>query len=310
MKAIRLHARGGPEAFIYEDAPQPRPDNGEVLVQVHAAAVTPSELVWSTTWVTPTGEPRFPVILGHEFSGVVAAVGDGVVDVVVGSSVYGLNDWFRDGALAEYCVARETEIAPKPGSVDHLAAAVTPISALTAWQGLIERARLTAGERVLIHGAAGAVGVFAVQLAHWRGAIVIATASAHNVGFVRDLGAAEVIDYRAVRFEEIAREIDVVFDTVGGDTLDRSWRVLKPGGRLVTIAASVEGTSDARERDAFFIVRPDREQLNEIGRLLDSGELRPVVDQVFPLSQARQAFEHKPVHGKMVLSVANSDDLP
>ena len=308
MKAIRLHARGGPEAFTYEDTPQPQPENGEVMVQVHTAAVTPSELAWSTTWVTPTGEPRFPVILGHEFSGVVAAVGDGVVDVAVGSTVYGLNDWFRDGALAEYCVAREAEIAPKPRSVDHLAAAVTPISALTAWQGLIERARLTAGERVLIHGAAGAVGVFAVQLARWRGATVIATVSAHNAAFVRDLGAVEVIDYRAVRFEEIAREVDVVFDTVGGDTLERSWGVLKTGGRLVTIAASVEGTSDAREREAFFIVRSDREQLNKIARLIDAGQLRPVIDRMFPLSLARQAFEHKPVHGKVVLSVANSED--
>src|SRR5262245_5498520 len=308
MKAIRLHVRGGPEAFAYEDAPQPRPGTGEVLVRVHAAAVTPTELLWPPTWVTPTGEPRFPVILGHEFSGVVASVGAGVTDVAVGSPVYGLNDWFGDGALAEYCVARAAEVAPKPRCVDHLAAAVTPISALTAWQGLIERARLSAGERVLVHGAAGAVGGFAVQLARWRGATVIGTASAHNAAFVRGLGADAVIDYRAVRFEESAREIDVVFDTVGGATLDRSWGVLKPDGRLVTIAASVEGTSDAREREAFFIVRSDRNQLNEIARLIDAGQLRPVVDRVFPLSLARHAFERKPVHGKVVLSVADSED--
>jgi NADPH:quinone reductase-like Zn-dependent oxidoreductase len=307
MKAIRLHARGGPEVFTYEDAPQPRPGAGEVLVRVHGAAVTPTELLWRSTWATPTGERRrFPIILGHEFSGEVATVGDGVADVAVGSPVYGLNDWFRDGALAEYCVAREAEVAPKPRSVDHLGAAVTPISALTAWQGLIERTHVAAGERVLVHGAAGAVGVFAVQLARWRGAIVIGTASAHNAAFVRGLGAEEVIDYRAVRFEEIAREIDVVFDTVGGDPLDRSWGVLKPGGRLVTIAASVEGTSDPREREAFFIVRPDRVQLNEIARLIDTGQLRPVVDRVFPLSLARQAFEHKAARGKAVLNVADS----
>jgi NADPH:quinone reductase-like Zn-dependent oxidoreductase len=308
MKAIRLHARGGPEAFTYEDAPQPRPGAGEVLVRVHGAAVTPTELLWPPTWATPTGEQRpFPIILGHEFSGEVAAVGEGVADVAVGSPVYGLNDWFRDGALAEYCVAREAEVAPKPRSVGHLAAAVTPISALTAWQGLIERTHLAAGERVLVHGAAGAVGVFAVQLARWRGAIVIGTASVHNAAFVRSLGADEVIDYRAVRFEEIAREIDVVFDTVGGDTLGRSWGILKPGGRLVTIAASVEGTSDAREREAFFIMRPDRDQLNEIARLIDAGQLRPVVDRVFPLSLARQAFEHKAARGKIVLNVAGSE---
>jgi NADPH:quinone reductase-like Zn-dependent oxidoreductase len=308
MKAIRLHARGGPEAFAYEEAPQPRPGEGEVLVRVHAAAVTPTELVWVPTWTTPTGEPRrFPIILGHEFSGEVAAVGDGVTDVAVGNPVYGLNDWFGDGALAEYCVARAAEVAPKPRSVDHLAAAVTPISALTAWQGLIGRARLAAGERVLVHGAAGGVGVFAVQLARWRGATVIGTASAHNAAFVRGLGADEVIDYRAVRFEDIARGIDVVFDTVGGETLDRSWGVLKPGGRLVTIAASVEGSPDPRTREAFFIVRPDRGQLNEITRLIDAAQLRPVVDRVFPLARARQAYEHKPARGKVVLSVADGE---
>jgi NADPH:quinone reductase-like Zn-dependent oxidoreductase len=303
MKAIRLHARGGPEAFAYEEAPQPRPGEGEVLVRVHAAAVTPTELVWVPTWTTPTGEPRrFPIILGHEFSGEVAAVGDGVTDVAVGNPVYGLNDWFGDGALAEYCVARAAEVAPKPRSVDHLAAAVTPISALTAWQGLLGRARLAAGDRVLVHGAAGGVGVFAVQLARWRGATVIGTASAHNAAFVRGLGADEVIDYRAVRFEDIARGIDVVFDTVGGETLDRSWGVLKPGGRLVTIAASVEGSPDPRTREAFFIVRPDRGQLNEITRLIDAAQLRPVVDRVFPLARARQAYEHKPARGKVVLA--------
>jgi NADPH:quinone reductase-like Zn-dependent oxidoreductase len=308
MKAIRLHTRGGPEAFAYEDAPRPQPGDGEVLVRVCAAVVTPTELLWPPTWVTAAGAPRFPVILGHEFSGVIATVGAGVTEVAVGHPVYGLNDWFRDGALAEYCVARAAEVAPKPRSVDHLAAAVTPISALTAWQGLLERARLTGGERVLVHGAAGAVGLFAVQLARWRGATVIGTASAHNVAFVHGLGADTVIDYRAARFEELAHDMDVVFDTVGGDTLDRSWGVLKPGGRLVTIAASVEGTSDARAREAFFIVRPEREQLNEIGQLLDAGQLQPVVDRVFPLAQARQAFEHKPTRGKVVLRVADSED--
>ena len=309
MKAVRLHAHGGPEAFAYEEAPQPQPQEGEVLVRVHAAAVTPTELLWSTTWKTQMGESRpFPIILGHEFSGQVAAVGAGVTHVAVGNPVYGLNDWFHDGALAEYCVAREAEGAPKPRSVDHLAAAVTPMSALTAWQGLIERARLAAGDRVLVHGAAGGVGVFAVQLARWRGATVLGTASGHNAAFVRGLGADEVIDYRAVRFEEVVREMDVVFDTVGGDTLKRYWGVLKPGGRLVTIAASVEGTSDAREREAFFIVRPDREQLNEIGRLIDAGQLRPVVDAVFRLDQARQAYEHKPAHGKVVLRVADGEN--
>src|SRR4051794_959262 len=163
MKAIRLHARGGPEAFVFEDAPTPRPGVGEVLVRVHAAAVTPTELLWVPTWTTRAGEPRpLPVIPGHEFSGEIAALGEGVADSSVGDPVYGMNDWFGDGAQAEFCLARPTDIAAKPRSVDHVAAASVPISALTAWQGLIERGGLSAGQRVLIHGASGGVGLFAI----------------------------------------------------------------------------------------------------------------------------------------------------
>ena len=222
MKAICLRARGGPEAFAYEEAPQPRPGEGEVLVRVHAAGVIPTELSWVPTWTTRAGEPRpLPVIPGHEFSGEIAALGAGVRDVGVGDLVYGLNDWYRDGAQAEYCVARVADFAHKPASVDHVHAAATPISALTAWQGLVERAGLAAGQRVLIHGAAGGVGTFAVQLARWRGARVTGTASAANLDFVRGLGADEVIDYRAERFEDVVRDVDVVFDTVGGETLEQ-----------------------------------------------------------------------------------------
>src|SRR5215212_1906018 len=214
MKAICLRARGGPEALAYEEAPQPHPGEGEVLVRVHAAGVIHTELSWVPTWTTQAGEPRpLPVIPGHEFSGEIAALGAGVRDVGVGNLVYGLNDWYRDGASAEYCVARVADIAHKPAGVDHVHAAATPISALTVWQGLIERAGLTAGQRVLIHGAAGGVGTFAVQLARIFGARVSCTASAANRALVRGLGADEVIDYRAERFEDVVRDVDVVFDT-------------------------------------------------------------------------------------------------
>src|SRR6201993_2376340 len=306
MKAIRLHVRGGREAFTYEDAQQPRPGEGEVLVRVHAAGVIRTELSWLPTWTNRTGEPRpWPVIPGHEFSGEIAALGAGVRNVRVGDLVYGLNDWYRDGASAEYCVARVADFARKPSSVDHVSAAATPISALTAWQGLVERAGLAAGQRVLIHGAAGGVGTFAVQLARSRGARVTGTASAANLDFVRSLGADEVIDYRAQRFEDVARDVDVVFDTVGGETLERSWGVLKPGGRLVTVAASGERTTDERIRAAYFIVEPSRTQLAEIARLIDGGAIRPVVGAVFPLAEARQAYQHKPVRGKVVLRVVD-----
>jgi NADPH:quinone reductase-like Zn-dependent oxidoreductase len=304
MKAIGLHARSGPEALAYEEAPQPRPGEGEVLVRVHAAGVIHTELGWDPTWTTRAGEPRaLPVIPGHEFSGEIAALGAGVVDVGVGDLVYGLNDWYRDGASAEYCVARVADFAPKPAGVDHVHAAATPISALTAWQGLFDRAGLAAGQRVLVHGAAGGVGTFAVQLAHWRGARVTGTASAANLDFVRSLGADEVIDYRAERFEDVVRDVNVVFDTVGGETLEKSWGLLKPGGRLVTVAASGEQTADERIRAAYFIVEPSRAQLAEIARLIDGGALDPVVGAVFPLAGARQAYQHKPVRGKVVLRV-------
>jgi NADPH:quinone reductase-like Zn-dependent oxidoreductase len=233
----------------------------------------------------------------------VHGVGPGVNDVAVGEAVFGMNDWFGDGAQAEFCVARTVDLAPKPKSVDHVPAAVVPISALTAWQGLAERAKLARDERVLIHGAAGSVGLFAVQLARGIGAYVIATASEHNVEFARGLGADEVIDYRARPFEDAATGVDVVFDTVGGDTLARSWPILRPGGRMVTIAADAEHTSEQRVKDAFFIVEPNREQLSRIARMIDAGELRPVVGAAFPLAEARRAYAHKPVRGKVVLVV-------
>jgi NADPH:quinone reductase-like Zn-dependent oxidoreductase len=168
---------------------------------------------------------------------------------------------------------------------------------------LIERGRLLTSERVLIHGAAGGIGVFAVQFARWRGACVTATASRGNLGLVRGLGADEVIDYRATRFEDVVKNFDLVFDTVGGETLERSWGVLKPGGRLVTVAASGEQVPDHRTRAAFFIVQPNRRQLEEIAWLIDSGAIRPIVDNVFPLAEARQGYQHKPAYGKTVLQV-------
>jgi NADPH:quinone reductase-like Zn-dependent oxidoreductase len=305
MKAICLRVRRGPEAFAYEESAQPRPSDGEVLVRVHAAGVMHTELGWDQTWTTNRGEPRpWPVILGHEFSGEIASLGTGVKDMAVGDLVYGLNDWSSNGAYAEYCTAPVADIAPKPANVDHIHAAATPIGALTAWQGLFERAGLTAGQRVLIHGASGGVGTFAVQLAHWRGARVTATASLANLDFVRRLGADEVIDYRAQRFEDAVGGVDVVLDTVGGETLDRSWGVLRPGGRLVTVADPGEA-SDERSRAAYFIVEPNRAQLQEISRLIETGSLRPVVGAVFPLDEARQAYQHKPNHGKVVLRVVD-----
>jgi NADPH:quinone reductase-like Zn-dependent oxidoreductase len=305
MKAIRLHQIGGPESLRCEDAPKPTPNDNQVLVRVHATAITPTEFAWYPTFHTPDGGPRpFPIILGHEFSGVVDAIGPACMGVQVGDLVYGLSDWFIDGSQADYCLTVPASIGPKPGTLDHAQAAAVPISALTAWQALIERAQLSQGQRVLVHGAAGGVGSFAVQVACHKGAHVIATASAANADFVRALGADEVIDYRTTPFEAVARDVDVVLDTVGGDTRDRSWGLLRKGGRLVTIAADAERLTQPRVRDAFFIVEPNRVQLIEIARLIDAGFIRPIVGTVFAMENFRQAYDQKPLRGKHVLRLA------
>jgi NADPH:quinone reductase-like Zn-dependent oxidoreductase len=245
---------------------------------------------------------------GHEFSGIITALGKGVSDFSVADEIYGMNDWFADGATAEFCLAQSQYIAPKPKSLSHELAATVPIGALTAWQGLFDRAKMHSGERVLIHGAAGAVGLFAVQLAHLNGAYVIATASAGNTEFVKQLGADEVIDYKTSRFEEQVENVDIVFDAVGGETLDRSWHVLKPGGRIATIAADSEATTDQRVKDAFFIVEPNQKQLLETAELLDGGTLKAFVSAVVPLEEASVAYGRavpdRRGYGKVVIAVS------
>ena len=310
MKAIRVHRRGGPEALVYEEAPVPALRPGDALVRVHAAGISPAEFTWRI-YETPDGRSRLPKIPSHEVSGVVAAVAPGVRDVAVGDAVYGLTDFFRDGGAAEYVAARAADLDPKPRSLDHTAAATVPLSALTAWQALFDHARLAPGQRVLVHGAAGGVGSFAVQLAHWRGADVVATASARDVDFVRGLGAGEVIDRAATPFEAVVRDVDVVLDAVGGLVTERSWPVLRPGGLLVTIVRQPpEWTAGRAARGLFFLVEPNRSQLVELARLIDAGVVRPIVEAVLPLDRAREAYERgirDHPRGKLVLAVAGDD---
>ena len=307
MRIMRLSDSAQAPVLIEENAPQPQPERGELLVRVYAAGVTPTELLWYPTTLSKNGERRSRAVPGHEFSGVIAAVGEDTIGFDIGQEVYGMNDWFSDGAMAEYCITQSTSVAQKPPSLTHVEAASVPIGALTAWQGLFDRARLQAGEHVLVHGGAGAVGVFAIQLARLQGAHVTATASARNLAFVSQWGAEQVIDYRAVRFEDNVRDIDVVFDTVGGETLQRSWAVLKPGGRMITIAADSETTTDDRVKQAFFIVESNREQLTQIGDLLETGNLHPVVDAVLPLTQVSAAYagevRQRRGRGKLVIVV-------
>ncbi len=307
MNVMRFNAAPAAPALVADTAPIPQPKSGEILIRVHAAGVTPTELLWYPTTHLKDGTQRTGAIPGHEFSGVVEAVGADVEAGFIGQEVYGMNDWFAEGASAEYCVTTPSSVTTKPSRLSHAEAASVPIGALTAWQGLFDRAKLKAGERILIHGGSGAVGLYAIQLASRAGAHVITTASARNFDFLSKLGANEVIDYHAERFDEKVSELDVIFDTVGGETLHRSWSLLKPSGRAVTIAANSEGTKDERIEKAFFIVEPNQKELSETARLLDAGELQYFVDAIVPLAKASEAYSGKLTErkgrGKLVLSV-------
>jgi NADPH:quinone reductase-like Zn-dependent oxidoreductase len=305
MNALRLYSARDREGVVIDEVPVPVPGAGEVLIRVYATAVTPGELEWYPTWHTQDGAPRSHPVPSHEFSGVSEAIGPAVAGLETGDPVYGMNDWFSDGAAAEYCVAVPAGIAPKPAALDHLHAAAVPISGLTAWQALFERGNLEAGQRVLIHGGAGGVGSIAIQLAVWKGAFVATTVSEANIEFVRTLGAHEPIDYRKTKFEDVAASADLILDLVGGDTLARSFRAIKKDGRVVTVAANAESSEDPKVKEAFFIVEPNREQLVQLARLIDAGAVRPILGEVLPLEKGAQAYfpQQKPSRGKTVLRV-------
>jgi NADPH:quinone reductase-like Zn-dependent oxidoreductase len=249
---------------------------------------------------------------GHEVSGVVERMADGVSEVSIGDEVYALTSFCRDGAAAEYVAVRAADLAPKPKTLDHAHAAAVPLTALTVWQAFFDHAQLAQGQRVLIHGAAGGVGGFAVQIARRHGAYVVGTASAENRAFLLSLGANEVIDYRQAQFEQAVRDMDVVLDTIGGETRERSWQVLKPTGLLVSLPGPIPESEAAAHgkrggrRGVFFIVQPNREQLGKIAALIDSAAIRPVIAETIPLAKARQAFERGMAghtRGKLVLQV-------
>lgn len=312
MKIVRLADSSAEPALVHDIAPQPEPGQDEVLIRVFAAAVTPAELAWYPTSHTKSGARRSRAVPGHEFSGVVASTTSKAGGPEPGLEVFGMNDWFTEGAMAEYCIAPVSAVASKPLRLSHAEAASVPISALAAWQGLLDRAKIKAGERVLVHGAAGAVGAYAVQLARLHGARVTATVSAEDTAFVKELGAEQVIDYRASRFEQCVSDMDVVFDTVGGETLRRSWSILKQQGRMITIASTEANATDPRSKEAFFIVEPSQRQLTLIANMLETGELRPFVAAVVPLSQAPEAFARavpRQHRGKVVVSLADTSQI-
>lgn len=308
MKALRVYGRGGAGQLFFEEAPLPRPGPQDALVRVYAAGITPAELTWDATYQSADGSSRVPSIPGHEVSGVVEALGAEATGFQVGDAVYGLTDFFRDGAAAEFVAVPASNLAPKPKSIGHVHAAAVPLSGLTAWQALFPHGKLSSGQSVLIHGASGGVGTFAVQFARWRGARVIAAASARDAGFLRELGADEVVDYYAGPFEENLRDIHLVLDTIGGETRKRSWRVLRQDGLLIALTGPIPPGEPEKyvARGIFFIVEPNRDQLIEISRLIDDGTLRPVVSQTLPLARGAEAYAragsaHR--RGKSVLQV-------
>jgi NADPH:quinone reductase-like Zn-dependent oxidoreductase len=302
MRAVRLHEPGGIEALRVEEVATPEPGPEDALVQVHAAAITRDELEWPTD--------RLPATPSYELSGVVVALGPEAEGVEPGDAVYALAGFDRDGAAAEYALVSARFLASKPKTLDHVESAAIPLAALSAWQGLFDHGRLERGQRVLVHGASGGVGHFAVQLARRHGAHVIGTTSPGGLDAVRALGADEVIDHAAVRFEDAVEPVDLVFDTAGGERLERSPAVVKEGGRLVSVATEPPSEAAARGIETvYFVVEPNCAQLVEIAALVDAGDLRPTIDTVYPLAQARAAFERSlGVHGagKIVLSVANA----
>jgi len=308
MWAVRVHRYGGLEAMIYEEVSRPAPGEGQVLVRVKAAGVGPWD-AWVRAGKSALPQP-LPLTLGSDLSGVVESVGSGVCAFRPGDAVYGVTNSRFTGAYAEYAAADAAMIARKPTRLNHVEAASVPVVASTAWQMVFDHGQTDGTKRVLVHGAAGNVGAYAVQFAKLTGADVIATAFTRDVDFVRTLRANQVIDAQAVRFEERVKDVDVVLDTVGGETLDRSFEVLKPGGILVSSVAKPDQAKAARRhvRGVYLLVAVTSEGLIRIAELFDAGRLRTDVGEVLPLADARRAHDMlagKPHRrGKIVLAVA------
>jgi NADPH:quinone reductase-like Zn-dependent oxidoreductase len=309
MKAIRMHEPTGIDGLVFEEVPDAKPMICDVLVKVAACGITHNELDWPL-WTCRAGHRRSSIIPGHEVSGVVAGLGYGTAGFAVGDEVYGLTDQLRDGAAAEYVAVEARNVALKPQTVDHVHAAAVPRAGLTAWQALFDHGRLAKGQTVVIHGAGGAVGSAAVQLARWAGAEVIGTGRSRVRPMVTELGADRFIaldddDPDTDHLEDVAGQADLVFDTIGGDVLARSPALLRTGGTLVVIKADgpVPGERDDITT-VVFIQESSRAQLTELARLVDEGHLRPQVGPVYPLAEAAQAYRTKAaggVHGRVIL---------
>ena len=309
MKAIRIHQYGGPEVLVYEDAPKPVMAPDDVLIKVCAAGVNPVDWKIREGLRKNVRQFQFPFVLGWDVSGIVEEVGNKASGFKKGDEVYSKPDLSRGGTYAEYVAVKASEVALKPKTLDHVRAAGVPLAALTAWQALFDKGELKEGERVLILGASGGVGSFAVQLAKWKKAEVIGVCSTKNVEFLRSLGVEEVIDYTTTRFEDVLNNVDLVLDNVGGEVTSRAWKVLKEGGKLVSITGTPD-INDARALGKMGIgvgVTSNAEELKQITNLIDSNAIKPFITSVLPLYEAKKAQDllqnGRNLRGKIVLKI-------
>ena len=310
MKAIVIHEYGGPEVLKYEDVPQPEPKQDQLLIRVTAAGVNPVDGMIRSGIFDKEGHRAFPIVLGGDIAGMVERVGSKITKFKSADPVFAYVSLDNSGGYAQYALVTEREAAPKPKSLTYVEAAAVPIVALTAWQALIDTAKLKAGQTVLIHGGSGGVGSFAIQIAKARGAKVIATASTANQDLLKQLGADVAIDYTKQNFEDIAKEVDVVLDSIGKDTLARSYGVVKKAGIIVSLVARPDPAELEKHgiRGEAFSVDPNSDELGEIGKLIDEKKINVIVSQTFPLLEARKAQEQVATghtRGKIVLKVAD-----
>jgi alcohol dehydrogenase len=332
MKAAVIHRYGKNDQVQIEEITKPEPLQNELLVSVRAASVNPVDFKIRAGALKQIVPYRLPLVLGNDLSGVVVSVGASVSRFKVGDEVFARLDKDRIGAYAEFALVGETAAAHKPANLSHVEAASIPLVGLTAWQALVDIAKLSPGQSVLIHAGSGGVGTFAIQLAKHLGATVATTVGARNSDLVKALGADQIIDYKSQRFDELVKDVDVVFDTQGGDTLERSFRVVKRGGTVVTVGGVPDAkfakawglnpllvlalrfltrriTRAAEQRGAKFeylFMHADGAELGEIAKLLDAGAIRPVIDRTFPLASIRDALAYTETGrtvGKVVVTI-------
>lgn len=305
MKAVRIHSYGGSDKVTIEDAPRPALHEGEVLVHVRDAGVNPVDWKIREGFMKEVLQAQFPMTLGQDFAGVVEEVGPGVSGFKNGDEVFG----FAHGSYAEYATVQANSLARKPNNIDFATAASIPTAGLTAWQIIVDVANVQSGQKVLIHGGAGGVGSFAVQLAKWKDAVVIATAAPEDIPYLREIGVDQPIDFKSETFEERVRNVDVVVDLIGGAVLGRSYSVMKKHGSLIVSTVGHPDENALKRLDAKgvrFVMKRDSGELGQLASLIEKGIVKPRLAEVMPLEDAKRALDilqKGQSHGKIVLEV-------